>query len=90
MGNAGYFNFLKQDVMLYYPNQIKLYKSVTSFIIKTREAMYIILIQDFFKQIIIKKDYPKYNIDHNVEKFNLIVRVNLDIFFFTKTLTQAN
>lgn len=29
-------------------------------------------------------------LDHNIENFSLIVKVDLDIFSFTKTLTQAN
>lgn len=37
-----------------------------------------------------RKGYQKQILDHNIEEFSLILRVDLDIFFSTETLTQAN
>lgn len=51
--------------------------------------MHIIWIKDFFKGTTIRKDYEKQILDHNVKNFSLIVKVNLNIFFSTETLTQA-
>lgn len=36
------------------------------------------------------KGYKKQILNHNVEKFSLIVRAYLDIFAFAKRLTQAD
>ena len=37
-----------------------------------------------------KKGYKKQILDHNVEKFNLMVRADLDMFASAKILTQVN
>lgn len=37
-----------------------------------------------------RKDYKKQILDHNVEKFSLIVRDDIDMFLFTKILTQVD
>lgn len=37
-----------------------------------------------------QKSYEKQILNYNVEKFNLIVKDNKNIFFFTKTLTKVN
>lgn len=37
-----------------------------------------------------RKSYEKQIINHNIKKFNLIVKANLDMFFFVKTLIQIN
>ena len=47
-------------------------------------------IKDFFKQTNIRRVDEKPTLDHNVEKFNLMVRDNINIFSSTKTLTEAN
>lgn len=52
--------------------------------------MYITQIKNFFKQINIKKSYKKSILDYNIKKFSLIIRVNLNKFFFTKILIQVN
>lgn len=52
--------------------------------------MYITEIKDFFKQTNIRKSYKKQILNYNIEKFILMVRNNLDIFFFAKTLTQTD
>ena len=36
------------------------------------------------------KGYEKWGLDHNIEKFSLMVRDDIDMFSFTKTLTQDN
>lgn len=36
------------------------------------------------------KGYEKQILDHNIKKFNLITRADLDIFFLAKTLIQTN
>ncbi len=48
-GKNGYFNFLKQHIISYYPEQIKYYRSATDFTTGIRKAIYIILNKDFFK-----------------------------------------
>ena len=60
------------------------------FIIGIGEAMYITWIKDFFKQTNIKKSYMRQILDYNVEKFSLMVRDDINIFSFTKILTQAD
>lgn len=52
--------------------------------------MHIILIKDFFKYTNMKKAYKKQILYHNIKKFSLIVKIDLKIFFFSKTLTLAN
>ena len=52
--------------------------------------MHIIWIKDFFKRTNMKKGYEKQILDHNVKKFNLMVRADLDMFSSAKTLTQAD
>ena len=37
-----------------------------------------------------RKSYEKQILDHNVDKFSLIVRDDIDMFFSIKTLTEAN
>ena len=37
-----------------------------------------------------KKGYEKQILNHNVEKFSLMVRDNINMFSFTKTLTETN
>lgn len=37
-----------------------------------------------------RKDYEKQILDHNIVKFNLMVRAYLSMFFSAKILTQAN
>lgn len=76
--------------MSYYLNLIKHYECVTGFTTSIKKAMYITQIKYFFKWTNRRKDYEKQILDHNIKKLNLIVRANLNIFFFTKTLTQAN
>lgn len=85
-----HLNFLKWPVISYHPNWIKFYKSATGFTIGIEEAMHITWIKKFFERTNIRKSYEKQILDHNVKKFSLIVRVNLDMFFSTKILTQAN
>lgn len=60
------------------------------FITGIKEAIYIIWIKDFFKQINMRKHYKKQILDHNVEKFSLIVRDDIDMFLFTKILTEVD
>lgn len=50
--------------------------------------MYIMQINIFFKQIIIKKSYKKQILYYNVEKLSLIIKHNIDIFFFIKILIK--
>ena len=37
-----------------------------------------------------RKNYKKQILDHNIEKFSLIVRDDIDLFLSTKLLIQAN
>ena len=37
-----------------------------------------------------RKGYEKQILDHNVKKFSLIIRANLDMFSSTETLIQAD
>ena len=52
--------------------------------------MHIIWIKNFFKQTNIKKGYKRQILDYNVEKFNLMVRNDIDLFSSTKILTQTD
>ncbi len=52
--------------------------------------MHIIWIKDFFKQINIRLDYEKQIFDYNIEKFSLMVRDDIDLFFSIKILTQVD
>ena len=60
------------------------------FTIGIGEAMQIMWIKDFFKRIKMRKRYEKQILDHNVEKFSLIVRDDIHMFFSTETLTEAD
>lgn len=46
--------------------------------------------QRFLYQMNIRNDYKKQIVDHNVEKFRMIVRDDIDMFLTTKILMQAN
>lgn len=85
-----HFNFLKWHVILCYRKWIKRYRSTMDFIIGIRETIYITQIKNFFKQTNIRKDYKRQILDHNVEKFSLMLKDNIDIFFSTKRLIQTN
>ena len=76
--------------MSHYPNWIKLYGSATGFTTGIGEAMHITWIKDFFKRTNMRKGYEKQILDHNVEKFSLMVRADLDMFPSAETLTQAD
>lgn len=52
--------------------------------------MHITWIKDFFKRTNMRKGYEKQILDHNVEKFSLMVRDDIDMFSSTETLTQAD
>ena len=52
--------------------------------------MHITWIKNFFKWTNIRKDYEKQIPDHNVEKFSLIVRDDIDMFFSTKILIEVD
>lgn len=84
------FHFLKQHIIFYYPNKIKIYRNVIGFIIKIKKTMYITQIKDFFKLINIKNSYEKLILDYNVKKFNLLIKADLNMFFLTKILIQTN
>ena len=89
-GKAGHFNFPKWHVMSYYPDWIKLYRSAIGFTTGIGEAIHITWIKDFFKRANIRKGYEKQILDHNVKKFSLMVRADLDMFSSAKILTQAD
>ncbi len=89
-GKAGHFNFPKWHFMSHYPDWIKLYGSATGFTTGIGEAMHITWIKDFFKWTNTGKGYEKQILDHNVEKFSLMIRANLARFSSAKTLTQAD
>lgn len=36
------------------------------------------------------KNYKKQTLNYNIEKFNLIIKAELNMFFFIKILTQIN
>lgn len=76
--------------MSHYPKQIKRYLNTTGFTTGIGKVIYITQIKDFFKQSKIKKSYKKQILDHNIEKFSLIIRDDIDMFFFIKILIQAN
>lgn len=51
------------------------------------EVMHITWIEDFLKWINMRKKFEKQILDHNIEKFSLIVRTDLDMFASAKILT---
>lgn len=76
--------------MFHQQEQIQCYKNATKFIIGIKEAIYIIWIQDFIKLTNIKKSYEKQILDYHPEKFSLIIKKTINMFFSSKTLTKAN
>ncbi len=76
--------------MSHYPEWIKHYGSATGFTTGIGEAMHITWIKDFFKQTEMRKSYEKQILDHNVEKFSLMVRDDINMFSSTETLTEAD
>ncbi len=52
--------------------------------------MHITWIKDFFKRINMRKSYEKQILDHNVEKFSLMVKDDINMFSSTETLTEAD
>ena len=87
-GKSGHFNFQKWHVMPYYQELIKYYGNATGFTTGIGEVMHITWIKDFFKRTKMKKGYEKQIQDHNVEKFSLMVRDNIDMFYSTETLKE--
>lgn len=90
ISKSSHFNFLKQYVISHCPEQIKHYESATSFTIGIEETIYITQIKDFFKCTNIRKGYKKQILDYNIEKFSLIIRDNINLFFSIKVLTKVN
>lgn len=72
-----------------YPEWIKYYGSATGLTIDIQKTMHITWIKNFFKQMNMRKSYKKQILDHNIEKFSLMVRL-MDMFSFTKTLIEAD
>lgn len=54
------------------------------------ETMHITWIKNVFKQTNMRKSYKRQILNHNVEKFSLIVSDNIDLFLSTKIPIQAN
>lgn len=46
--------------------------------------------QRFLKQIYLKKGYEKQILNYSIEKFNLIVKNEMDMLFSSKTLIKAD
>ena len=76
--------------MPHYQEWIKYYGNTTGFTTGIGKVMHIMWIKDFFKRTNIKKSYEKKILDHNIEKFSLMVRDNIDMFYSTKIFTEAN
>ncbi len=87
---SGHFNFSKWHVMSHYPEWIKYYRSATGFTTGIGEAMHITWIKNFFQQTNMRKSYEKQILDHKFEKFSPMVRDDIDMFFFTETLIEAD
>lgn len=87
---SGHFNFPKQYIISHYLEQIKDYGSATGFINGIGEVIYITQIKDFIKWINMRKSYEKQILDHNIRKFNLIIRDNIDMFSSIEVLTEVN
>ena len=89
-GKSGHLNFPKWHFMFHYPEWIKHNGSATGFTTGIEEAMHITWIKDCFKQTNMKKGYEKQILDHNVEKFSLMIKDDIDMFFSTEILTEAD
>lgn len=76
--------------MSYYLALIKCYRSAIDFITSIQEVMQITWINNFFKPINMRKSHKKQILDHNVEKFWLIIRDDIDILLSTEMFMQAN
>ena len=63
---------------------------MTSFTTGIEEAIFITWIKDFFKQTKIRKSYKRQILDSNIEKFSLMIRNDIDLFFSTKILIHVN
>ncbi len=61
-----------------------------SFITGIGESMHITWIKNFFKRTNLRKSYEKEILDHNVEKFSLMIRDGIDLFSSSKILTQTD
>ncbi len=49
-------------------------------------TMLIIWIKDFYKQTNMRKSYKKQILDYNINKFSLVIRDDIDMFFSDKIL----
>ena len=87
---SDHFNFPKWHVMSHYRVWIKHHGSATGFTTGIGEAMQIMWIKDFFKRTNMRKSYEKQILDHNVEKFSLMVKDDIDMFSSTEILTEAD
>lgn len=85
-GKNKYFNFLKWYNILHYLKWIKYYGSAMGFMTGIEETMHITWIKNIFKQTNMRKSYKRQILDHNVEKFSLIVSDDIDLFLFIKIL----
>ena len=52
--------------------------------------MHITWIKDLFKWTTMRKGYEKQILDHNVKKFSLMVKADVNMFSSAETLTQAD
>lgn len=66
--------------MSHYLDWIKLYRRPTGFRTGIREKMHIIWIKDFIKWRNMRTSDKKQTLDHNIEKFSLMIRADLDMF----------
>lgn len=57
-----------------------------NFTINIGEMMHIIWVKDLFKWTNKRNGYKKEISDYNIQKFNLMIKDDIDIFFFTKIL----
>lgn len=80
IGKSSHFNFPIWDGISYYPEQIKHYRNRTNLITGLGKIIQIIQIKDLFKQKNMRKYFKKQILDHNIEKINLIVRDDINIF----------
>lgn len=86
----GHFNFPKWHVILYYQVMIKCYESATNFTTGIKKTIYIIWIKDLFKQTNMRKGYKRQILDNNIDKFNFIVRDDINMFSSYKIVIQGN
>ena len=84
-----YFNFLKWHIITYYENFIRLYDNTQNYDIYYSETVYKFLLKEFFSRTNKNLKYEIQILNHNIQRINIIVIIDLLIFKNSRRQTKV-